>query len=226
MTSHIQLYKVAGHVFRLQLAANSPLWKKLENYTPFAFEESENIEPIFNLQVTEEPTSYEPATSRCIGEFDCDAAYLKLFETTDGGRMFFISQSGKEKAYHLYTTSDYRSASLYFPSDGNDNLHAFAVNNAMMLLFAFTTATSNTLLVHASVIANSGKGYIFLGRSGTGKSTHSRLWLKYIKGSSLLNDDNPIIRVIGKTLMYLEVLGAAKPPVTEMKKPPYVALSD
>ena len=198
MTSHIQLYKVAGHIFRLQLAADSPLWKKLENYTPFAFDESENIEPIFNLQVTEEPTSYEPSTSRCIGEFDCDAAYLKLFETTDGGRMFFISQSGKEKAYHLYTTPDYRSASLYFPSDGNDNLHAFAVNNAMMLLFAFTTATCNTLLIHASVIVNSGKGYTFLGRSGTGKSTHSRLWLKYIKGSSLLNDDNPIIRVIGK----------------------------
>lgn len=193
----IQSYQVAGHVFRLQLTADSPLWKKLENYAPFAIDNPEGVDPIFTLQITEEPTSYEPETSRCIGEFDCDAAYLKLFETTDGGRMFFISQGSKQKAYHLYTTADYSSASLYFPIDGEDNLHVFAINNAMMLLYAFTTATRGTLLIHASVIINAGKGYVFLGRSGTGKSTHSRLWLKYVKDSSLLNDDNPIIRIIG-----------------------------
>lgn len=191
-----QFYQVAGHVFRLQLATNSFLWKKLENYAPFSIEGQEETEPVFTLQVTEEPTSYEPATNKCIGEFDCDAAYLKLFETTDRGRMFFISQGSKGKAYHLYTTADYRSASLYFPADGNEALHVFAINNAMMLLYAFATATRNTLLIHASVITNAGKGYIFLGRSGTGKSTHSRLWLKYITGSSLLNDDNPVIRIM------------------------------
>ncbi len=197
--NNTQFYQVAGHVFRLQLAADSLLWKKLENYAPFSIEKPEETDPIFTLQITEESTSYEPATSKCIGEFDCDAAYLKLFETTDGGRIFFISQGSKEKAYHLYTTADYRSASLYFPADGNENLHVFAINNAMMLLYAFATATRNTLLIHASVTVHAGKGYIFLGRSGTGKSTHSRLWLKYIAGSTLLNDDNPIIRIIGKT---------------------------
>ena len=34
---------------------------------------------------------------------------------------------------------------------------------------------------------------MFLGESGTGKSTHTRLWRQYIPGSSLLNDDSPII---------------------------------
>ena len=154
----IQYYQVAGHIFRLQLPTESPLWKKLDNYAPFSIENPENVEPIFTLQITEAPTSYEPETNKCIGEFDCDAAYLKLFETTDGGRMFFISQGNKEKAYHLYTTTDYRSASLYFPADGNENLHIFAINNAMMLLYAFATATRNTLLIHASVIVNARKG--------------------------------------------------------------------
>lgn len=37
---------------------------------------------------------------------------------------------------------------------------------------------------------------MFLGRSGTGKSTHSRLWLDNIDDTSLLNDDNPVIRLI------------------------------
>ena len=36
---------------------------------------------------------------------------------------------------------------------------------------------------------------MFLGKSGTGKSTHARMWLKYIQGTDLVNDDNPVVRV-------------------------------
>jgi hypothetical protein len=35
---------------------------------------------------------------------------------------------------------------------------------------------------------------MFLGKSGTGKSTHSRLWLKNINTTELVNDDNPVVR--------------------------------
>ena len=34
-----------------------------------------------------------------------------------------------------------------------------------------------------------------MGKSGTGKSTHSRLWLENVPGATLLNDDNPIVRL-------------------------------
>ena len=30
---------------------------------------------------------------------------------------------------------------------------------------------------------------------GTGKSTHARLWLKYIEGTELVNDDNPVVSI-------------------------------
>jgi hypothetical protein len=39
-----------------------------------------------------------------------------------------------------------------------------------------------------------GKGYVFQGKSGTGKSTHSRLWLSTYWEAHLLNDDNPAVR--------------------------------
>ena len=48
-------------------------------------------------------------------------------------------------------------------------------------------------LLHSSVVVYDGDAYAFLGRSGAGKSTHSALWLKYIKGSEILNGDKPII---------------------------------
>ena len=101
----------------------------------------------------------------------------------------------------------------------------FCVDNALMLLFAFRTAPLMTLEMHAAVVVRpsledargtsyrtpSGlqdatlqakgerrevKGYLFLGHSGTGKSTHARMWLEAFDDAWLLNDDNPILRVM------------------------------
>lgn len=72
----------------------------------------------------------------------------------------------------------------------------FSIGTVMMLMFAFSTAQKSTLLMHSSVTVKDGKGYLFLGKSGTGKSTHSRLWIGNIPGCELLNDDNPVLRVM------------------------------
>ena len=53
-----------------------------------------------------------------------------------------------------------------------------------------------TTPIHASTISYQGKAYLFLGISGTGKSTHSQLWLKSFEGAELVNDDKPIIRIM------------------------------
>jgi len=50
-------------------------------------------------------------------------------------------------------------------------------------------------LLHSCVIEHEGKAYAFLGRSGTGKSTHTGLWLQYIKDTEILNGDKPILGV-------------------------------
>ena len=51
----------------------------------------------------------------------------------------------------------------------------------------------NRLLLHAAILEYDGKGYAFLGRSGTGKSTHTGLWLKYLPDSRIINGDKPIL---------------------------------
>ena len=69
------------------------------------------------------------------------------------------------------------------------------IDNALMVLFALATAGLSTVLFHAAIVSYQGKGYMFLGPSGTGKSTHAGLWLKYIGGTELANDDNPVVRI-------------------------------
>ena len=49
-------------------------------------------------------------------------------------------------------------------------------------------------LLHASVLECNGLGYAFLGRSGTGKSTHTKLWLKAFPSARVVNGDKPILQ--------------------------------
>ena len=54
----------------------------------------------------------------------------------------------------------------------------------------------NTILFHGSVLAIDGKGYLFTAPSGTGKSTHTRLWKKYFKDRVIVvNDDKPFLKI-------------------------------
>ncbi len=52
------------------------------------------------------------------------------------------------------------------------------------------------LLMHGSVIAVDGRAYMFTARSGTGKSTHVRLWRQLFGNRAVMvNDDKPLLRV-------------------------------
>ncbi len=53
----------------------------------------------------------------------------------------------------------------------------------------------NRFLLHSCVLEYAGNAYAFLGRSGTGKSTHTSLWLKHVNGAEILNGDKPILGV-------------------------------
>ena len=55
-----------------------------------------------------------------------------------------------------------------------------------------------TLLFHGSVIAVDGAGYLFTAKSGTGKSTHTRLWReRFGERAVMVNDDKPLLKVTG-----------------------------
>lgn len=52
------------------------------------------------------------------------------------------------------------------------------------------------ILFHSSVVALEGKGYLFAAKSGTGKSTHTRLWCEYFgKSAVMVNDDKPLLKL-------------------------------
>jgi hypothetical protein len=59
----------------------------------------------------------------------------------------------------------------------------------------------DAFFLHSSAVAVDNKAYLFTADSGTGKSTHSALWMKYFGDRAvMINDDKPVIRMIDGSL--------------------------
>ncbi len=68
----------------------------------------------------------------------------------------------------------------------------------------FLTLKHNCLAIHCSANVFDDEAVIYLGESGTGKSTHTRLLRERYPESFLLNDDSPFVRVTpgGEVLVF------------------------
>lgn len=119
----------------------------------------------------------------------------------NGGYQYIISDTKQRICCMLQTDRDFHECQCAL--NGNYGMRAFGLNNALMLIFAFAGSRHGALLIHASCVGHGGMAYPFIAMSGTGKSTHTGLWMSHIDGTELLNDDNPVIRVIdNKVFVY------------------------
>ncbi len=74
--------------------------------------------------------------------------------------------------------------------------HWFLENNAIHDLIADGLVSKNVLLMHGSALSLDGQAYLFTAPSGTGKSTHTRLWREAFGSRvTMINDDKPMLRV-------------------------------
>ena len=188
-------YVVAGHAFVVTLPDGFSKEEHLSPYEPFLCND-ESVTPLFRLRVelVDALRSVNPGEVKDV--MNDEAPYFWLFEAETGKYNFAFSYGKSHPDCILKPSADYTDSVVYVPRAYASRLMEFSLSNATMLLYTFNTSAYDTLMIHASVTAYEGKGYVFLGRSGTGKSTHSRLWLNNIEGTWLLNDDNPVIRVM------------------------------
>ena len=227
-------FKVAEHIFELSMPEADSLWEAIGNYEPFRTEPTED--PLFRLELRRVDSMAFPAKDPIYDEHPKrdDMPRAKVFRGEDGWAFTMSPGEGQPYSFLTRASADFRSATLSIERQG---MYAkFALDNSLMLLYSLCTAPLGTLAMHSSVIMHDGRGYMFLGVSGTGKSTHSRLWLENIPGCELMNDDNPVVRIhddgsawvygtpwSGKTPCYKDIaapIGA----VVQIKQAPYNSL--
>lgn len=194
-------YIVAGHVFDIILPEGFSSEKYLGPYEPFIC--NDDVEPLFRVSLKTVSTLESVDTGNVRMCLNDESPYLWLFEKEENHFNFGFSTTKSHPDAILIPSADSTSNILYVSESRADRIAEYVLSNAMMLLYTVCTSAYQTLMVHASVVSYDGAGYMFLGRSGTGKSTHSRLWLENIAGAGLLNDDNPVVRFIdGQAVVY------------------------
>jgi len=171
----------------------------IPSYTPFLVSAPAGS-LLFSLTVDDLFDWTSPA--REIGRFDNGNGEQVVAMMEDGGYQFSTSDISGTLCAKMQTNADFSRCMVALKARTTAQ-RAFGLNNAIMMAFAFAAADRQTLLIHASVIRCEGKGYLMTAPSGTGKSTHTRLWYDNIPGCDLMNDDNPVVRIVdGEARIY------------------------
>ena len=195
-----RFYQVGGHLFSLDFPKGMLSEKELEPYAPFQTDYYVGYTKLFNLSIVDVKDSL-PIEFLTAIDLEDENGKMSIFPRDDGSLTICLSEVSGFECCRIWISNTFSNAKAWI--GGSPCERRYSLDTVLMLLYTFSSSNHDTLLVHASAIENEGKGYLFLGKSGTGKSTHSRLWLGHIKGSKLLNDDNPILRIIdGKVYVY------------------------
>ena len=172
----------------------------LPSFEPFRAE----IDPnnlFFKLTVDDTLRPFPIERRERIRDLDTGNGHTIVDKVNDGGYQYIIKDINGADCCLLQANKDFSICKCAL--NGTYNMRTFGLNNALMLIFAFAGSFHNTILIHASLMRQNGYGYAFIAKSGTGKSTQVSLWLRHIPGCDLMNDDNPIIRIIdGEPFIY------------------------
>ena len=126
-----------------------------------------------------------------IADSDSDSS----FYATEGGYLYSIISRNKNQQPALFYI-DSTTNEVITDIKPSDNLSLAILRFGIWVMFGTVLLKHNAVAIHSSVIVAEGRGVLFLGESGTGKSTHTRLWRENIEGAKLLNDDSPIVRIV------------------------------
>src|SRR5690606_5210473 len=125
---------------------------------------------------------------------------FRFFETDSGYRTIINGEANADR-WVMHSNGDFSRSKIYLSEPAS--VPTAVLSWLTMMVFGQACLVHKVILIHASAVSLKRKGYAFLGKSGKGKSTHSRLWLEHFTGAELLNDDNPAIRLENDGNVYL-----------------------
>ena len=181
-------YKVAGHTFGV--SGEEEVFALMSNYAPFVNHGDRSMIAA-KLHITRPVPVIHHAPEYTEEMRQEDEGQTIICGHTAAGEAVFEFHWHGESAGWLVCSDDYSMGRLITTGKHEK----MAIDNALMIMFALATADKGTVLFHAAAVSHEGRGYMFLGPSGTGKSTHASLWQRYIAGTALVNDDNPVVRI-------------------------------
>lgn len=181
-------YQVADYIFEVVLPQGREAEEMLPSFRDFVCTEEGPL--LFRFDATAEGNGSEVV--ELLDESVNDMGHVKVWRTTEGYQIEAHHELCKQT--HVVTADrEFRHirAAIRWETRYAEQM----LSSLLRIVFSQALLREEGIGIHASAVAHKGKAYLFLGKSGTGKSTHARLWLQHIPGTELINDDNPAIRI-------------------------------
>lgn len=193
-------FNIAGLNVRLQFAdSDKNGMRLLPSFKSFLSEPCDDDDLLFTLTVDDTLRPVQEKT--LVRTFDTGNGDTVVYRLPDGGYQYIIRDTRNRDCCLLIANKQFTDCRCAL--NGDWVMRSFGLNDALMLVFAFAGSYRQTMLIHASCIMLDNEAYPFIAESGTGKSTHASLWMKHIEGAHLLNDDNPVIRILDDGQPYI-----------------------
>lgn len=127
--------------------------------------------------------------------FESAAAYFRSYLTEDAADFRFAATREDLLFEDRFLLEEAKEEGFKVRKFTNPFLERQAVQRA----FAEFLLPKNVILLHGSAVAVDGTAYLFTAPSGTGKSTHTRLWREHFGlRAQMVNDDKPFLTVSGE----------------------------
>lgn len=195
---HIHYYNIAGWAVEIKFQKTDDVTNigLLPSFIPFRVSKEvfDGLPRLLTLTVDNALRPVAKERRERIRAFDTGNGETVVDHIKDGGYQYIVRNIFGRSCALIITNGDFTECQCALAGDFNQQ--QFGLNNAMMLIYAFASSYHATLLIHASVVRRGDEAYAFIAKSGTGKSTQVANWLKAIDGCDLLNDDNPIVRIL------------------------------
>lgn len=193
-------YRIADFLLRTEGPHSDIAACGLPGFRPFEVNTDADAKPTMLLRMNSAIDDTTHPTTKVIHAFDFEQNYAsgELARYATGYR-FSMIRDGRSYLLIKEDGSNIVESNLGRFEEADPSLVRFGI----WIMFGIIVAPLGAIAIHSSVIVKEHQGVLCLGESGTGKSTHTRLWRENIEGARLLNDDSPIIRVIdGKAIVY------------------------
>lgn len=180
-------YQIAGHCLKISGELLCHAIEQIAGFAPFRMQEPGEVSLEFVMTEIGDVPTFEKVQYTLAYE-DVEGSFGIV---SDKVYMLCLAPEGRAP---LYMWANLEQKKTYLAG----NQEVYLLRFAMWVGFGLLTCRQNTVAIHSSCIVYNDKAILFLGESGTGKSTHTRLWREHIEGAVLLNDDSPILRVEGE----------------------------
>ena len=223
-TTDSHLFRIADFLVGIDFAPSTVNGMSLiPSLEPFRCRDDAAGDMLFHLTVDDSLPVIKKQHRERIGCFDTGNGETAVDRLSDGGYQYIIRDIGHSDCCLLQT--DKHFADCRCALNGDTMMRAYGLMNALMLIFAFAGGRRRTLMVHASALLYNGRGYAFIAKSGTGKSTHVNQWMRAIDGCEILNDDTPILRLMPDGVYIYGTPWSGKTTCYRQRKAPLAAIT-